>query len=581
MRDDERQEGGGKALLFQLRGEQSGAAHPLPRDVFRIGSDEDNDLVLKDRDVQPQQLEIRFIEDRFVLKVLSSEGSVFLNGEPFEESTLQKGDILTVGESMFRYVDPGETMSQGDLWRPVGGKQGAAAGKKSPLRQISFLVVLVFLAVGAVLLILFNQGNQKDDTQPGVSGKLTDMEKPVDREELRVQYENGKDLVSARRWDEAILVFEGIRKQAPNFMDVESLYQEALSESGYVDGLNQGKGLVLENELVDARDQMGLVPEKSVYYREAERLTREIEDMILEQQLQAATEALARQDWSFAKREAEAILAKYPNNKDARRIVLEARLLQRQVANTASGVHTAWSPRRPAAPVPAPPAAGPSEESQPGGTPSAPPPAPSKPVRSGPRKGTPGWHIQDAIAQYRQGETEKSIASLEKASNGSGADEARALMENLQSATTFFNQAKTLQQEGRFAEALEVWERFLESDRNIVGDRGGAYFLQASDSLAKIYYDRGRKEFDRGNPIGAAVFWKMGKKINPKDKDLGRGFSQLDEVARKVYREGYSLQEINIIEAIEKWNEVMMILPPDHPYYQKAKQSIDRYAERP
>ena len=107
------------------------------------------------------------------------------------------------------------------------------------------------------------------------------------------------------------------------------------------------------------------------------------------------------------------------------------------------------------------------------------------------------------------------MASLEKASNGSGGDEARAIMEDLQSATTFFNQAKTLQQEGRFKEALEVWERFLESDRNIVGDRGGAYFLQASDSLAEIYYDRGRKEFDRGNPHRGGPVLEDGEEDQP------------------------------------------------------------------
>ena len=81
--------------------------------------------------------------------------------------------------------------------------------------------------------------------------------------------------------------------------------------------------------------------------------------------------------------------------------------------------------------------------------------------------------------------------------------------------------------------------------------------------------------------IGAALFWKMGKKINPRDKNLKRGFNQLDEVARKIYREGYSLQEINVTEAIEKWNEVLMIVPPSHPYYRKAKKRLDRYAESP
>jgi len=71
-----------------------------------------------------------------------------------------------------------------------------------------------------------------------------------------MEYESGKDLLAARRWDEAILVFEMIRKQMPNFMEVENLYQEALWEIEYVDILNHGKGLVLEDELVDARDQL-------------------------------------------------------------------------------------------------------------------------------------------------------------------------------------------------------------------------------------------------------------------------------------------------------------------------------------
>ncbi len=578
MQPEERRKDGGNALLFQLRGDEPGSALALPKGVFRIGSDEDNDLVLKDRDVKPNQLEITFQEDRFVLKNLATEGSVFLNGEPFEESTLQKGDILTVGESMFRYVDRGDTLSQEDLWKPVGGKQAVSDTRKSPLRRLSFFLVLILVAGGLVLFLLFTQGKKTETMPPRTVGKLSDLEKTVDREEIKVQYEHGKDLLAARRWDEAILVFEGIRKQMPNFMDVESLYQEALSESEYVDILNYGKGLVLENELVDARMQMEQVPKKSVYYREAERLAREVDDMILEKRLQEAMAALARQDWSFAKREAEEILATYPNNKDARRILLEARMLQRQLADGRSGVHTAWSPRRPA-PAPAPPSstAGPEEVHE-----STQPKVVPKSAKRAPR-----GDIQRAIEAYRQGRTDESLSYLEKASKeadhqGEGQTrKAAELKEALQSAVTYFQQAKNLQQTGRYGEAVDVWERFLESDRSIAGDRGGTYFQEASILLAKIYFQRGKKEFDRGNPVGAALFWKMGKEINPADPDLRKGEDQLDEVGRKLYREGYSLQEINISEAIEKWKEVRMILPPEHPYSKKAKSRIDRYAERP
>ncbi len=580
MQEEERSGDIGRALLFELRGGRQGTAHSLPWTGFRIGSNEDNDLVLKDRDVQPQQLEISFVEDGFVVKNLSDEGSVFLNGEPFEEAALHKGDILTVGESMFRYVEPGETLSQEELWRPVGGKQRAADTKTMPLRRISFLAMLSLVAVVAVLFILFTQGTREDHVQPGTSGKLTDLEKPVDREEIKVEYENGKDLLAARRWDEAILVFEGIRKQMPNFMDVEDLYQEAQWESEAVDLLDQGKGLILENQFAEAKARIERIPKKSVYYREAERLTREIEDRILEQRLQAAHSALARKDWSSAKREAEGILAKYPNNKDARRVVLEARLLQRQVADKGSGVRSAWTPRRPAAPEHVldtrPPVGSRTDKRS-----SASLPKRRKPLPSGSRKAGAASYIDKAIARYRQGHSDQSLAFLERASKGKSADRARALAADLQSAVTCFQQASTLQQQGRLTEAVDMWKKFLEKDRSLVGDRGGVYFRRASASLAKIYFDRGRREFERGNPIGAALFWKMGRQIDPKNRDLKRGFVQLDEAARKIYREGYSLQEINIDEAIEKWNEVLMILPPDHAYYRKAKRRIDRYAERP
>jgi tetratricopeptide (TPR) repeat protein len=586
MQEEDRQEHTASALLFQLRGESPSSTYPLPRGVFRIGSDEENDLVLRDRDVKPNQLEIRFVEGAFLLKNLATQGSVFLNGEPFEEATLQKGDILTVGESMFRYVDLGETLSQEDLWRPVGGKQGVPDTRKRPLRRFAFLGIFALLALGSVMLLLFTQGKEVEQAQPGAQDKLSDLEKTVDREELKVQYERGKDLLAARRWDEAILVLESIRKQMPNFMDVEDLYQEALGESEYVDILNRGKGLVLENELVDAKAQMDQIPKKSVYYREAERLSREIEEMALEERIREALAALTRGDWSFAQQEAESVLATYPNNKEARRILLEARMLQRQHGDKGSGVLTAWSPRRPD-PSPTPEGAKPSEAVQPETEPPASPPETVGRPASSPGRMTSGGSIPSAIAAYRQGRTDDSLSYLEKALNGAqgkqgaGATKAQELKEDIQSALTYFQQAKNLQQAGRYLEALEVWERFLERDQRIAGEQGGVYFLEASDLLGKIYFERGKTEFDRGNPIGAAIFWKMGAEVNPKDQELRMGMGQLDEVARKLYREGYSLQEINVLEAIEKWKEVMMIVSPDNPYYKKAKNRVDRYAESP
>ncbi len=573
------------ALLFELRGRRPGTAHRIPREGLRIGSDEENDLVLKDRDVKPFQLEVAWFEDRCVVKNLDPGGSVYLNGETFEETALHKGDILTVGEAMFRYVDPGETLSQEELWRPVGGRQSIVDGQGGGSRRLPFLAAAILVAVGIGLLVFLTQGvGRRSGRDGGEGGKLAELENPVDRDELKIQYERGKDLLAARRWDEAVLVLDEIRKQMPNFMDVESLYQEALEESRYVDLLNLGKGLMVEGAYFEAKAKMEEVPKKSVYYREAERLLREIEDRIVDARIETARKALKRRDWTTAKKEAESILSRYPNNKDARRLLLEARLLQRKVGGKEPPVRrkpTAAPPLRVASVEKARP--GTEREVSSGRTPKAARSASARPL---PKRGTVEWAVHRAVKAYRRGRAQQALDTLERFLKGAPASmkngnrkKVAALIEDLREAETRLRQAEGLQAEGRLGEAVVEWERFLEKDRSITGGGGGVYFRKASAALGRIYFLRGKKEFDLGNPVGAAFFWNMGRLLAPKDEDLQKGVRDLEETAKKIYREGYSLQEINLQEAVEKWREVLMILPPDHPYHRKAKRRIARYGK--
>jgi hypothetical protein len=158
------------AFLFELRGQSPGVAQGLTQDVFRIGSDLENDLVLKDPGVALYQAEILPQDRRFIIKNFSVEGSVFLNGEAFEEATLRKGDILTVGDSMYRFVTQGEALTLEELWRPVGGRHGMEKSRFKPLPRLSFLVVLSILAIGAVIWIVMGQ----DKNPPYMSADIED-----------------------------------------------------------------------------------------------------------------------------------------------------------------------------------------------------------------------------------------------------------------------------------------------------------------------------------------------------------------------------------------------------------------------
>lgn len=577
-------EGMGSASLFELRGENPGIVHILSDEVFRIGSDAENDLILKDPGVTLYQAEINALKGQYVVRNLSLEGTAFLNGETFEETLLQKGDILTLGDSMFRFVAPGEALTQEELWRPVGGRHKGLRPQIGRFRRISLLIGLPVLVLGIVVFIVLSQSKKVEEKAQETSDRIAKLSSPVNRREKEAFYNRGVDYYSARRWDEAIQIFDKIRKDTPNYKDVETLYQKALMESKFLEELNQGKGLYMEGQWARAKEKFNEVPKGSVHFREAERLIRDIEERMLSTQLAKAKQYLASKEWVNASKEAAAILALDTNNEEALRIQKEARMMLGKSTGKWYSYSGSKAFQKPSASIPP----QDSKQTKPEKRLEKEGPASSGAVKPSyaPAKGTPEWNLNMALSAYKKGDADKSLNYLEKilksgAGSGRFRAKASAMTDNLRFATSYYHQALTLQREGRYAEALEMWAKFLEKNRNITTSRNSAFFKKASSSLSKIYFLRGEMAFDSGDLVQASWFWHMARKVNPKDKDVKKGLALLSESAQTFYRDGYILERINPKRAVEKWEVVLKIVPPDHPYYKKAKKQVERYTVIP
>lgn len=561
-------DGKGCGLLFELRGERPGRIVPLDAERFRIGSAKGNNLILNERGVAAHQLEIVRTGVRWKLLRTDPGGAAFLNGEPVQEGLLERGSILTVGETTLRFVAPGETVSQEELWAPVGGRQ--ETGERGPRSAVKWggLALLVLLGAGAVWAVL-SQRSPSPDTERsgGASGKPTAEDIAVDPKVLRPLYDRGKDLLAARRWDEAVVVFAGIRDVAPSFLDTESAYQEALRESANLDLLNHGKGLLTEGEIGEARRVLKSIDKQSVYYREMERLIREIEGSSRQVRLRLVEEALARGEWEVARLEAEAILAKEPDNQSARRLLEEARKKgQGSEGNRAAAGNTGG--QQPAKRV----------DERRSDTRKVAPSGTDETTRSM----SSGSAVERAIELYWKGDAEGAIRTLEHASRigadggRSSSTEAVRKIDEIRDASRLFEQASSLDAEGRTVEAVKAWESFLSKDREVSGGRNrGALFDRASNRLGRLCYERGKRAFDREDFPGAFFFWHMAWAMAPGNRDVQAGRAKLDEMAQEIYREGYALQEMNPREAIKRWKRVLGMVPPDHSYYSKAKERIE------
>ncbi len=578
------------AFLFELSGQSPGVAQGLTPEVFRIGSDMENDLIMKDQGIALYQAEISLQSQKFVIRNFSVEGSVFLNGEVFEEATLRRGDILTLGDSMFRFVTRGEALTQEELWRPVGGRKTLTKSGFSPMNRLPFLGLLSLLAVGVVIWISISQGPKNDPLSTSLDGgDPVNTVMRTDPKAMSYLYNHGVDLLAARHWDQAVIVFERVRKDSPKYREVDRLYQQGLDESRSALQLNQGKGFSIEGALSLAKEQLLRVPETSVFYREAEKLIRDIDQKLLLAQIDRVRKLMAEKDWMTARGEVESILRKDPKNE-------EALDLLKQIARMEGSPRKNWYfSRRKSVPetdLTETPAAKPTPEDAkpvvakkttgpaPAGKPSRTAPAVRKPAAV---RGSPS--LRRAVTAYVKGDTDRSFSELERilkrGARGETSQKAREMQRNLRAAKSYFHQAETLQNGGRFWEALEVWEKFLAKDRDLAGKAQSAYFRKASAQLSQIYYQRGKDAFDADQIVQASRFWRMAQRIDPGNKDVKQGLRRLTESAQRFYREGYSLQVVNPPGAREKWEVVLQIVPPGDPYYKKAKSQIERSAAIP
>jgi hypothetical protein len=95
----------GNAVLSELEGHYSGQTWPLAAESVRLGrKSRENDIPLKGVSASRYMAEIRFQDGRHYIYSLKPENPVIINDAPiYNQYMLEPGDIIRLGESVFRY----------------------------------------------------------------------------------------------------------------------------------------------------------------------------------------------------------------------------------------------------------------------------------------------------------------------------------------------------------------------------------------------------------------------------------------------------------------------------------------------
>lgn len=103
----------GSPVLQQLEGPAAGRAFELSQPQMSIGRTDDNEIVVQSSAISRRHAIIeRQSDGNFIIRDNESKNGILVNGSAVREAILHSGDIVQVGDSVFRFSEGGETESE-------------------------------------------------------------------------------------------------------------------------------------------------------------------------------------------------------------------------------------------------------------------------------------------------------------------------------------------------------------------------------------------------------------------------------------------------------------------------------------
>lgn len=147
-----------KCQLIVLSSSAKGKKLDLNRPVTRIGKKEDNDLVLDEKTVSRNHVEIVQAEDSYMLKDLNSTNGTFINDIRVKEAYLSPGDVIRIGTVRVEFIAFDEKVQIEPSTRQ---EFGGLLGRSRRMRQI-FSLLEKISPTNATVLIEGETGTGKD-----------------------------------------------------------------------------------------------------------------------------------------------------------------------------------------------------------------------------------------------------------------------------------------------------------------------------------------------------------------------------------------------------------------------------------
>jgi ABC transport system ATP-binding/permease protein len=282
------------ARIVMLTPPASGAEFVLPTEAAaRLGRSDEVDCPINHRSVSREHAEIRPLGDQFVIEDLGSANGVTINGRTAKKAELRSGDIIELGQVVFRFVaagehyffDPGEAAR----FRNISGSRSGANTRLAILLGVVTLAALVFLLLptpdapqgdpegGPVVL---TETDDSPDRPAHPSGAEAAADDGYDKAVLAC-----RSALASARFVEAAAHAQLALKARPTSSEALDCKQRADTQSLEEQGFVRGKDALSRGDALLAYQEFSRLPENSAFKSrpEVQQATNELANKRLEE----------------------------------------------------------------------------------------------------------------------------------------------------------------------------------------------------------------------------------------------------------------------------------------------------------
>ncbi|MBI5788661.1 MAG: FHA domain-containing protein [Candidatus Schekmanbacteria bacterium] len=216
------------AKLFLVIPNSKGSEYPLDKAEITIGRTEDNDIIIDHPSVSRSHARIVLNETDYYLTDSGSANGTLVNGNPAQDTRLQKGDQVQIGLVKGRFIDRGEIISYQELEKSLAATDSKLKSLKtwitaSPL-HLAITAAGVFLLVLVVMLPL----TKKSPSPVPVSDQKA--EELLEQKTIDTKLALGKEYYNAQAWDKAEFVFNDLLTLDPDNEEAQNYLQQIEQE---------------------------------------------------------------------------------------------------------------------------------------------------------------------------------------------------------------------------------------------------------------------------------------------------------------------------------------------------------------